>query len=430
MPDQIVTTLNWTLGPYRILREIGRGQFGTVYEATDAGGRQIALKLVPIQGSDGDDKVSAERQGAALQMRFSRTAGHLVPEVLDHQRIEPYYAIAMELVSGQPLTALIKAGPMRADRAATIAEAICRFLVKAHEFTTGADDQSRTLIVHGDLKPAHILLLADGTIRVLDFGIAKALAARNTATTNLWSSVDYASPERLESGRVNEHVDFWSLGVMLFEMLAGVRPYVQYEHSRSRLETAIRTQEPRMRLPPDVDPRLTAIVDKLLAPQRENRYQSARQIGDDLRAFLDRTPVAAFAEAARANQATLRITRAAEGTRNEAVVATEPVVREHRPAAVTPPPVSRPAAAAPRTWRPWIAALLSFLVPGFGQLYNRDYLRGIVWLVITPGFWVGSAGAFGWPFHLIAAYTAWRRALHEHPPRQPLHLVGPRVVVE
>lgn len=185
-----------------------------------------------------------------------------------------------------------------------------------------------------------------------------------------------------------------------------------------------------MRLPPDVDPRLAAIVDKLLAPQRENRYQSARQIADDLRAFLDRTPVAAFAEAARANQATLRIARAAEATRNEAVVATEPVVRTQRPAAVSPPPAARPAAPAPRTWRPWIAALLSFLVPGFGQIYNRDYLRGIFWLVITPGFWVGSAGAFGWPFHLLAAYTAWRRATHEHPPRQPPHLVGARVVVE
>lgn len=430
MPDQIATTLNWTLGPYRILREIGRGQFGTVYEATDAGGRRIALKLVPVQGADGDDKVAAERRGAELQMRFSRTSGQLVPEILDHQRIEPYYAIAMELVGGQALTALIKAGRMRADRAATIAEAICRFLVKAHEFTTGADDQSRTLIVHGDLKPAHILLLADGTIRVLDFGIAKALAARNTATTNLWSSVDYASPERLESGRVNEHADFWSLGVILFEMLAGVRPYAQYEHSRSRLETAIRTQEPRMRLPPDVDPRLAAIVDKLLAPQRENRYQSARQIADDLRALLDRTPVAAFAEAARANQATLRIAKAAEATRNEAVVATEPMVPTQRPAAVAPPPAARPAAAAPRTWRPWIAALLSFLVPGVGQIYNRDYLRGIFWLVVTPGFWVGSAGAFGWPFHLLAAYTAWRRAAHEDPPRQPPHLVGARVVVE
>src|ERR687895_415869 len=149
----MITALNWTLGPYRIAREIDRGHFGTVYEATDADQRQIALKLVPVQGADSDAKVSAERQGAVLQQRFSRTYRHLVPEVLDHQRIDPYYAIAMELVSGEPLTTVIEAGRVPSHRAATIALAICRFLEKAHEFTTHSDDHSETLIVHGDLKP-------------------------------------------------------------------------------------------------------------------------------------------------------------------------------------------------------------------------------------------------------------------------------------
>jgi serine/threonine-protein kinase len=426
MSATVITGLNWTLGPYRITREIGRGQFGTVYEAVDAEGREIALKLVPVHGADSEEKVAAERQGAALQQRFSHVSDHLVPEVLDHQRIDPYYAIAMELVKGQPLTALIQFGRVSADRAATIATAICRFLISAHEFATEIDDRSRTILVHGDLKPAHILLLTDGSIRVLDFGIAKALAARNAATTNLWSSVDYASPERLESGRVNEHVDFWSLGVILFEMLSGVRPYHHYEHNRSRLETAIRHQEPRLRVPPDVDPRLTAIVDKLLAPQIENRYQSARQIAADLQAFLDRVPVLAFAEAARADQATLRVPVA--GARPAETLATEPLTLPRAPVvgATVRREVELPAAAdVPRapgphksaaaiTWnpryRPWIAALLSFLAPGFGQIYNREYVRGIFWLVITPGFWIGSAGLFGWPFHLIAAYTAYRRA--------------------
>jgi serine/threonine protein kinase len=396
----MITALNWTLGPYRIAREIGRGHFGTVYDATDADGRQIALKLVPVQGADSDEKVSAERHGAALQQRFSRTSNRLVPEVLDHHRIDPYYVIAMELVTGEPLTTLIKAGPVSADRAATIAKAICQFLEKAHEFTTSIDDQSETLIVHGDLKPAHILLLADGSIRVLDFGIAKALAARKPATTNHWGSVDYASPERLESGRVNEQVDFWSLGVILFEMLSGVRPYLHYEHDPSRLETAIRRQEPRLRVPTDVDPRLTAIVDKLLAPQLERRYQSASEIVQDLNAFLEGTPVVAFAEATRANQATVPIPKVADVTsRRESIAVTEPLP--------TPPP---PATVGGRRYKPWTAAVLSFLIPGLGQIYNRDFLRGLFWLIITPGFWIGSAALFGWPFHLVSAYTAYLRA--------------------
>jgi serine/threonine protein kinase len=458
-------TLNWTLGPYRIAREIGRGQFGTVYEAADAQGRQIALKLVPVQGPDSEQKVAAERQGAALQQRFSRTSDHLVPEVLDHQRIDPYYAIAMELVSGQPLTALIKSGRLSADRAATIAGAICRFLVEAHEFTADLDDRLRTILVHGDLKPAHILLLADGTVRVLDFGIAKALAARNAETTNLWSSVDYASPERLESGRVNEHVDLWSVGVILFEMLSGTRPYAHCEHNRSRLENAIRNQEPRLRVPSDVDPRLTAIVDKLLAPQIEHRYQSARQIAADLQAFLDRTPVLAFAEAARADQATVRTPTSADSYRSRASLATEPLPRPH-PAAATPeapraevltvgegrspgavvasppeaagpspvvvsPQPTRPSPASQRSYKRWIAATLSFLAPGLGQIYNREYLRGIFWLIVTPGFWIGSGGALGWPFHLIAAYTAYRRACRPATPAAAAPITGtPMVLID
>jgi hypothetical protein len=429
MPALAVPNLDWTLGPYRIVREIGRGQFGTVFEALDAQGRRIALKLVPLHGPDSDEKVTAERQGAVLQQRFSRNAHQLVPQVLDHQRIDPYYLIAMELVIGQPLTALIKAGRVPAGRAAAIASAICRFLTAAHEFTT-EDGLPRTILVHGDLKPAHILLLEDGSVRVLDFGIAKALATRNAATTNLWSSVDYASPERLESGRVNEHADFWSLGVILFEMVSGHRPYLQYERDRSRLETAIRTHEPRQRVPPDVDPRLTAIIDKLLATQIENRYQTARQIAGDLEAFIQDEPVVAFVEATRASQPTVRIPVRTATPHAAVGAATEPLPAARRavpgltwphrgefgavrmtaePASLPPPPA--PVRPAPRrSYRPWIAAALSFLAPGLGQIYNREFLRGIFWLIVTPGFWIGTGGTLGWPFHLLSAYTAHRRA--------------------
>lgn len=65
-------------------------------------------------------------------------------------------------------------------------------------------------------------------------------------------------------------------------------------------------------------------------------------------------------------------------------------------------------------YKPGPAAVLSLLIPGVGQIYNGDFLRGIFWLVITPGFWIGTAGLFGWPFHLIAAYTAYRRAKNKN----------------
>ena len=65
-------------------------------------------------------------------------------------------------------------------------------------------------------------------------------------------------------------------------------------------------------------------------------------------------------------------------------------------------------------YKPGPAAVLSLLIPGVGQIYNGDFLRGIFWLIITPGFWIGTAGLFGWPFHLIAAYTAYQRAKNKN----------------
>ena len=301
--------LGWTLGDYVIGQPIDSGKFGTVYGAThQPSGREVALKLIPLQGVDGDEKVSAERHGAMLQTAFCQAHRGLVPEVYEHQQIVTFYAIAMEMVRGQQLTDLIAAGPLPPKKAATIAMAICNFLEKAHRFETDIEGVHYQLIVHADLKPDHILLLDTDEIRVLDFGIAKALAARTLVTTNKWGSVHYASPERLQSdGHVNEHVDFWSLGVMLFEMVAGFRPYRQYEHNVSRLDAAIRRQETREALPVTSDPVLGAIISKLLAPQLERRYSSATAISKDLHAFLFGGPVVAAMEMGEAGQETVRI---------------------------------------------------------------------------------------------------------------------------
>ena len=301
--------LDWSLQHYSIGHLIASGHFGTVYQArhTPSGG-DVALKLIPLHGPDSEEKVAAERHGALLQQRFGAAHPHLVPDVYEHLAIAPFYAIAMELVQGRQLTGVIGEGALPSRRAAAIAMAIAGFLEKAHRFETDIEGQRYARVVHADLKPDHILLTPDGSIRVLDFGIAKALAARTLVTTNKWGSVQYASPERLQSdGQVNEHADFWSLGVMLFEMLAGSRPYRRYEHNASLLDNAIRRQDPREPLPPTVDPALVAIVYKLLAPQRERRYQQAAAIVQDLDAYLRGAPTHAGLEHAQASQATVRL---------------------------------------------------------------------------------------------------------------------------
>ena len=303
--------LGWALEHYVIVGPIASGRFGSVYHARHAStGQAVALKLIPKQGPEGDEKVAAERHGAILQQHFSQAHRNLVPDVFEHGPMGGFYAIAMEFVAGQQLTELVKAGPLPARRAASIGLAISTFLEQAHQFKTTIEDVHYELIVHADLKPDHILILPDDTIRVLDFGIAKALETRSLVTTNKWGSVQYASPERLQSdGRVNQHTDFWSLGVMLFEMLAGYRPYRRFEYSISRLDRAIRTLEVPEGLPPDSDPALGAIVRKLLATQIERRYSSAAAIVKDLDSYLRGEPTTAAAEQARAGQETVRVAR-------------------------------------------------------------------------------------------------------------------------
>ena len=203
--------------------------------------------------------------------------------------------------------------------------------------------------MHGDLKPDHVLLLEHDEIRVLDFGIAKALAERTLVTTNKWGSIQYASPERLQSeGHVNEHADFWSLGVMLFEMVAGYRPYHRYEHNASRLDAAIRRQEAPEPLPPNADPVLVAIIRKLLAPQIERRYTSAELIVRDLEAYLAGAPTLAATDVAQASVATVRV--APERTTPIGLPVIPPIPTVAGPA----PSQSIPTEALPRT-QPTIA---------------------------------------------------------------------------
>ena len=275
--------LGWPIGEYDLQRAIANGRFGTVYEAVSATRGTVAIKLIP--SSEGREKIEAERRGAMLQQQFSRSHDD-VPKVYEWRDFGTFFGIVMELVQAQQLSAVIARGPLPDRLAAEYAKSICEFLDKAHRFETVIDSEPYHRIVHADLKPDHILIPGPDRIKVLDFGIAKALARTTVVTTNNWGTKAYASPERLESGHVNEHVDLWALGVMLYEMVSGHRPYRKLEHDASALERAIRTTAAREALPVSCQRGLAAIIDKLLTGQPEHRYQSAADIALDLNAFL------------------------------------------------------------------------------------------------------------------------------------------------
>ena len=138
-------------------------------------------------------------------------------------------------------------------------------------------------MVHGDIKPKNIRIDGRGEVRVLDFGIAKALSMSRRLTRNEFGSVPYASPERLDFGEVDVGSDLWSLAVMLHEMVTGMQPY--HAESTERLERMIRS---RIAPPPAPDPcpePLRRILIKSMAPNPALRYPTARDFGADLQAF-------------------------------------------------------------------------------------------------------------------------------------------------
>ena len=311
--------MSWQVGIYRAVEDkpFDHGQFGTVWRARRLGDdARVALKLV--LRANGRDQIDAERHGALLQQQFHRTHG-MVPEIYDYGQDGDDFYIAMELIEGGQLADQIANGPLPARAAAEHAAWLCGFLDKAHRFATTIEENRYVAIVHADLKPQHILFTQSGEKKVLDFGIAKALARTSRVTTDNWCTTPYASPERLLTGLVDAHVDLWSLGVILYEMILGHRLYPDLEasQSRSQLEHAITTNAPREPVPAACPAPLSAIINKLLAPQIERRYPDAAAIKSDLDLFLSGREPAALKEYA--TPPTLRIRNSEFGIWNAQV---------------------------------------------------------------------------------------------------------------
>jgi tetratricopeptide (TPR) repeat protein/predicted Ser/Thr protein kinase len=273
------------LGKYEILSKLGRGGMADVYLARDTElGRNVALKVIERGGDpDSQESIEAERRGSELQAKLADIDPRVV-KIFDAEDLDGYFGVAMEYVEGQDLSDLMRAGPVPVDEAVDIALAICETLQHAHALR----------IVHGDIKPKNIRIDTDNRVRVLDFGIAKALSLSRKLTRNEFGSVPYASPERLDSGEVNFMSDLWSLGVVLYEMVTGSQPY--QAESTERLERMIRSRIPAPPAPDPCPEPLRRILLKSMQPDPDLRYQSAAELGADLAAFRAGGPVGAEAE--------------------------------------------------------------------------------------------------------------------------------------
>jgi serine/threonine protein kinase len=204
-----------TVSHYRILEKLGGGGMGVVYKATDLRlNRFVALKFLPpelTRDREANHRFRQEAQAASALDHPNICTIHEIDETPDRTLF-----LALAFYDGETLKKHIERGPMPIDRAVDIAIQIARGLSRAHQ----------SGIVHRDIKPANIMLTADGLVKIVDFGIAKLSGdADMTRTGTTLGTVAYMSPEQARGSMVDATTDVWALGVLMYEMLAGVRPF-------------------------------------------------------------------------------------------------------------------------------------------------------------------------------------------------------------
>lgn len=287
--------LRQQVGRFEIREFLGRGAMGDVMLAWDPERQaEVALKVIRLRGAD-PEMLEAEKNGVSLQQQLSRAAPQ-VAAVHEWGEDGEFFWVCMEYVAGSDLSALLSRGALPEDRAIAIALQLCQMLEVCHEFSAEIGGRKVFGVIHGDIKPENIRVQASGPgdsdtdrVRVLDFGIAKHLSQTRRFTVNLFGSLPYTPPERLERGIVDRHSDLWALGIVLYIMVSGNRPFPG--STTEELDRRIRRGDPPNPLPPSVSPRLAGIIEKSLAFEVERRYPTAAAFRADLEAFRDSQPL-------------------------------------------------------------------------------------------------------------------------------------------
>jgi len=297
------------LGRYDIVRLIGVGGMGTVYEAVRADDQyrqRVAIKLVQ---RDLDSDLAMARFLRERQILASLQHPNIA--VLHDGSVtaegRPY--LVMEYIAGQPITAWCTARALDVRARVALFRQVCRAVHHAHQ----------NLVIHRDLKPGNILVTEDGTVKLLDFGIAKLLDADTgddalplTRDSARPYTPEYASPEQIRGEVLKTTSDVYSLGVVLYELLAGRRPHVVASRSPAEIERAVlgeptrppstvvtdaaattRGERSAARLRRHIAGELDQIVLMALRPEPERRYASAEALDDDLRRYLNGEPIRA-----------------------------------------------------------------------------------------------------------------------------------------
>jgi serine/threonine protein kinase/tetratricopeptide (TPR) repeat protein len=282
------TVIGKTLSHYRILAEVSRGGMGIVYRALDTRlDREVALKVLPPELLADPERRRRFEQEARAASKLEHPNIAVIHEIDESDGIA---FLTMELIRGEKLADRLLEGRLPWPRALEIATEIAEGLARAHDRG----------VVHRDLKPANVMITEDGHPKIIDFGLAKLVeplagggsesaatrSARDTERGVVLGTVLYMSPEQARAARVDHRTDVFSFGVLLFEMLSGRRPF-DGASQLDILQAIVSAPTPRLEPPPDrsLDTgELQRILDKCLAKEPGDRYQSMKDLVVDLRA--------------------------------------------------------------------------------------------------------------------------------------------------
>jgi serine/threonine protein kinase len=273
------------VGRYLLIELLGRGGMGEVYLAHDPRlNRRVALKLLPVGIADEHARIRRFEQEARAASSISHPNVAHIYEIGEGQGRR---YIAMEYVRGRTLRQALQRGPLEVCEALDVATQAATALAAAHEAG----------VFHRDIKPENIMVRDDGYVKVLDFGLAKLIEnnlcaqapeatpipSLHTEPELLMGTSDYMSPEQVRRQPTDRRTDLWSLGVVLYEMLAGRRPFTGREPREVIVAILEREPEPLGYARPGLPPGLAEVVAKALRKSANERYQSAQDMANELR---------------------------------------------------------------------------------------------------------------------------------------------------
>jgi serine/threonine protein kinase len=279
MTDISIGTL---IGGYQILEEVGQGGMATVYRAHQISmNRDVAIKVLPPQFLHHSASLDRFKQEASIVARLEHRA--IVP-VHDYGEYEGIPYIVMRYMDGGSVDDLLARGPVPPDRTLQILEQIAPALDYAH----------RENVLHRDLKPSNILLDTNGDAYLTDFGIARILSSNTKplTTSGVVGTPSYMSPEQAQGHDLDGRSDLYALGVVLFEMLTGVRPFEGETPYSVAVKHVTEPPPSACDINPDLPHSGEVVLFKALEKKRELRYDTAAELADALRKAIEQQPLA------------------------------------------------------------------------------------------------------------------------------------------